>query len=152
MNPNLNPDLDPQHEHQRHKKHGLFDPASLSQPAKRGAWKIMLPLSLALLAMLFAAWYLGWHAQAVTAGVLLFAALSQALTWLVGIIALVPIIGPLVVKVLSLSIIWLLNAIGYLVSYVAIKRGYAKDVLTYRAITIALICGIVIGFVLGSLV
>ena len=81
----------------------------------------------------------------------MLAALSHALAWLVGIIALVPIIGPLLVKVLSLSIIWLLNAIGYLVSYVAIKRGYSKDVLTYRAITIALISGIVIGFVLGNL-
>jgi hypothetical protein len=68
-----------------------------------------------------------------------------------GIITLLPFIGPLLVKVLSLSIIWLLNAIGYLVAYVAIKRGYSKDVLTYRAITIALITGIVIGFLMGSL-
>jgi hypothetical protein len=63
----------------------------------------------------------------------------------------VPIIGPLLVKVLSLSIIWLLNAVGYLVSYVAIKRGYSKDVLTYRAVTISLITGIVIGFILANL-
>lgn len=147
----MNPDPDPKHDNQHHHKTELFDQAGLIPPAKRGAWKVMLPLSLLLLAMIFAAWTLGWHVQAVTAGVLLLAALSHALAWLLGIIALVPIIGPLLVKVLSLSIIWLLNAIGYLVSYVAIKRGYAKDVLTYRAITIALISGIVIGFVLGSL-
>jgi hypothetical protein len=67
------------------------------------------------------------------------------------LISLVPIIGPLLVKVLSLSIIWLLNAIGYLVSYIAIKRGYSKDVISYRGLTIALITGIVIGFVLASL-
>ncbi|MGZ8261461.1 MAG: hypothetical protein ACXW11_10510 [Methylotenera sp.] len=130
----------------------IFDQEALIEPPKRGAWKIMLPLSIALVAVLFAAWHLGWHAKAVTASVLLFAALSHLLAWLVGIIALVPFIGPLLVKVLSLSIIWLLNAIGYLVSYVAIKRGYSKDVLTYRAITIALITGIVIGYVIGSLV
>jgi hypothetical protein len=65
---------------------------------------------------------------------------------------MVPIVGPLLVKVLSLSIIWLLNAIGYLVSYVAIKRGYSKDVISYRGVTIALITGIVIGFVLANLV
>jgi tetrahydromethanopterin S-methyltransferase subunit F len=64
---------------------------------------------------------------------------------------MVPIVGPLLVKVLSLSIIWLLNAIGYLVSYIAIKRGYSKDVISYRGLTIALITGIVIGFVLASL-
>jgi hypothetical protein len=65
---------------------------------------------------------------------------------------MVPIVGPLLVKVLSLSIIWLLNAIGYLVSYIAIKRGYSKDVISYRGVTIALITGIVIGFVLANLV
>ena len=86
-----------------------------------------------------------------TTGVLLVAAASHVLAWLLALIGLVPIIGPLLVKVLSLSIIWLLNAIGYLVSYIAIKRGYSKDVISYRGVTIALIAGIVIGFVLASL-
>ncbi|MEI6227951.1 MAG: hypothetical protein WCP05_04780 [Methylophilaceae bacterium] len=133
------------------KKSDIFDQDALIEAPKRGAWKIMLPLSLVLLAVIFAAWHLGWHAKAVTAGVLLFAGFSHLLAWLLGIITLLPFIGPLLVKVLSLSIIWLLNAIGYLVAYVAIKRGYSKDVLTYRAITIALITGIVIGFLMGSL-
>ena len=121
-------------------------------PPKRGAWKIMLPLSIALGAIAYAAWYYGWHAKAVTTGVMLLAALSHVLAWGLGIIGLVPIIGPLIVKVLSLSIIWLLNAVGYLVSFTAIKRGYSKDVLTYRGLTIALLTGIVIGYVIGSLV
>ncbi len=77
---------------------------------------------------------------------------SNAFAWLLGLIALVPIIGPLLVKILSIGFIWLLNAIGYLVSFVAIKRGYSKDVLTYRGVTIALIIGIVIGYILGKLV
>jgi len=77
--------------------------------------------------------------------------LSNAFVWLLGIIALVPIIGPLIVKVLSIGFIWLLNAVGYLVSYVAIRRGYSKDVLTYRGLTVAIIIGIIIGFVLGKL-
>ena len=37
-------------------------------PPKRGAWKIMLPLSIALCAIAYAAWYYGWHAKAVTLG------------------------------------------------------------------------------------
>ena len=78
--------------------------------------------------------------------------LSNAFAWLAGIIALVPVIGPLIVKVLSVGFIWLLNAIGYLVAYVAIRRGYSRDVLTYRGLTIALIIGIVIGYVLGKLI
>ena len=37
-------------------------------------------------------------------------------------------------------------------SFVAIKRGYSKDVLTYRGLTIALIVGIIMGFILGHLI
>ncbi|MGB7815905.1 MAG: hypothetical protein WBL28_06105 [Methylotenera sp.] len=130
----------------------IFSQEEIISPAERGAWKWMLPLSIVLVLAMIAAWHFGWHAKAVTAGVLLLAGLSHLFAWILGIITLVPIIGPILVKVLSLSIIWLLNAIGYLVSFVAIKRGYSKDVLTYRAVTIALITGIVIGYVIGSLV
>jgi len=77
---------------------------------------------------------------------------SHVFAWVIGIIGLVPFVGPLIVKVLSLSFIWLLNAIGYLVSFVAIKRGYSKDVLTYRGLTVALIIGIVIGYVAGHFI
>ncbi len=77
---------------------------------------------------------------------------SNAFAWLLGIVALVPVIGPFIVKVLSIGFVWLLNAVGYLVSYIAIRRGYSKDVLTYRGLTVALIIGIVIGFVLGKLI
>lgn len=130
----------------------IFNEETLAEIPKRGAWKWMLPLTMVLVIAVFAAWHFGWHAKAVTTGVVLLAAASHVFAWVLGIITLVPIIGPILVKVLSLSIIWLLNAVGYLVSYVAIKRGYSKDVLTYRAVTIALITGIVIGFVLGSLI
>jgi hypothetical protein len=127
----------------------IFDSKDIARPPKRGAWKLMVPLSIMLIAVIYAALYFGWDVKAVAAGVVVFATLSNLFIWLLGVIGLVPIIGPLIVKVLSLSIIWLLNAIGYLVSYVAIKRGYSKDVLTYRGVTIALIAGIVIGYVIG---
>jgi hypothetical protein len=133
-------------------KTGIFDQEVIAPPAKRGAWKWFLPLGIALALAVFAAWHYGWHAKAVTTGVVLLAALSHLFAWAVGIVGLIPIIGPLIVKVLSIGVIWLLNAVGYLVSFVAIKRGYSKDVLTYRAVTIALITGIVIGYIIGSLV
>jgi len=78
--------------------------------------------------------------------------LSNAFAWLLGLISMVPIVGPLIVKLLSVGFIWLLNGVGYLVSFIAIKRGYSKDVLTYRGLTVAVIIGICIGFVLGKLV
>jgi hypothetical protein len=90
--------------------------------------------------------------KSVIAGILVVVGLiSNAFAWLLGIVALVPIIGPLIVKILAIGFIWLLNAVGYLVSVIAIRRGYSKDVLTYRGLTISVIIGIVIGFVLGKL-
>ena len=88
----------------------------------------------------------------IAGSVLIVGLLSNAFAWLAGLVMLVPIIGPLIVKVLSIGFIWLLNAIGYLVAYIAIRRGYSKDVLTYRGLTVALIVGIVIGYVLGKLI
>jgi hypothetical protein len=137
---------------QKPDNHHIFNTEEITQPAKRGAWKWMLPLSVALAIAVFAAWHYDWHAKAVIASVVLFATISHVFAWIVAVVGLIPIIGPLIVKVLSIGVIWLLNAVGYLVSYVAIKRGYSKDVLTYRAVTIALISGIVIGYILCSLV
>lgn len=115
-------------------------------------WKIMLALWCAMGGL---AW-LGLHYKvdkSVIAGSLVAVGLvSNAFAWLMGVVALVPVIGPIIVKVLSIGFIWLLNAVGYLVSFIAIRRGYSKDVLTYRGLTVALIIGIVIGFVIGKLV
>ena len=130
----------------------IFDPKEITKPPKRGAWKVMLPLSILLLVFIFLAWHFSWDAKAVTAGVLLFGTVSHVFSWVIGIIGLVPFVGPLIVKVPSLSFIWLLNAIGYLVSFVAIKRGYSKDVLTYRGLTVSLIVGIIIGYVAGHFI
>lgn len=87
----------------------------------------------------------------IAGGVVAVGLVSNAFAWLLGIITLVPVIGPLIVKVLSIGFIWLLNAVGYLVSFIAIKRGYSKDVLTYRGLTVAVIIGIIIGFIIGKL-
>ncbi len=121
-------------------------------PAWWRNWKFMLPISLAIGGL---AWFALQHNvdRSVVAGSVVVAGLiSNAFAWLLGLIALVPVIGPLIVKLLSIGFIWLLNALGYLVSYIAIRRGYSKDVLTYRGLTVALIIGIVIGFVIGKLV
>ena len=92
------------------------------------------------------------NTSVIAGSVVVVGLVTNAFAWLLGIIALVPLIGPLIVKILSIGFVWLLNAVGYLVSYIAIKRGYSKDVLTYRGLTVAVIIGIVVGFVLGKLI
>lgn len=114
-------------------------------------WKVMLPLSIAIGGLAWLGVRFNVDSSVIAGSVIVAGLLSNVFAWLLGIIALVPVIGPIIAKVLSIGFIWLLNAVGYLVSYIAIRRGYSKDVLTYRGLTVAVIIGIVIGFVLGRL-
>lgn len=114
-------------------------------------WKVMLSIWIVMSGLVWLGLHFNVDRSVIAGSVLAVGLLSNAFAWLLGLIALVPVIGPLIVKVLSIGFIWLLNAVGYLVSYIAIRRGYSKDVLTYRGLTVAVIIGVVIGFVLGKL-
>lgn len=127
----------------------------LDTPTQARWWrnaKVMLPLWVVIGFLIALGIHFEVDGRVIAGGVLIVGFRSNAFAWLAGLVMLVPIIGPLIVKVLSIGFIWLLNAIGYLVAYVAIRRGYSKDVLTYRGLTVALIVGIVIGYVLGKLI
>ena len=113
-------------------------------------WRFMLPVFLILTVLVYGGYRYNIDHKVILGSTVLIGLLSGAFAWLVGIIGLIPIIGPILVKVLSIGFIWLLNAVGYVISYIAIKRGYSKDVLTYRGITIALIIGIVIGYIIAQ--
>lgn len=115
-------------------------------------WKIMVPVWLLIAGLIWLGLHYNIDRRVLAASVVVFGVLSNAFSWLVGIVYLIPVVGPLIVKVLSVGFIWLLNAVGYLVALVAIRRGYSRDVLTYRGLTVALIIGIVIGYIIGRLV
>ncbi len=113
-------------------------------------WRIMLPILFILAALVYVGYRYQIDHKVILGSTVLIGLLSGAFAWLVGILGLIPIIGPILVKILSIGFIWLLNAVGYVISYIAIKRGYSKDVLTYRGLTIALIIGIVIGYIIAQ--
>jgi uncharacterized BrkB/YihY/UPF0761 family membrane protein len=113
-------------------------------------WRHMLPVFLVLTVLIFLGYRYHVDHRVIAGGAVVIGLLSGALAWLVGVIGLVPFIGPVIVKVLSIGFIWLLNAVGYVISYIAIKRGYSQDVLTYRGLTIALIVGIIIGYIIAQ--
>lgn len=127
-----------------------FDSKTTPKPT-RGRWKGMLPILILFAVAAFLVYRYNVDLKLATTGAVLAGFYTGLISWLLGVIAMLPFIGPLLVKALTMSFIWLLNAVGYLVAYIAIKRGYSKDVLTYRGITIALIIGLVLGYVLGSL-
>ncbi len=78
--------------------------------------------------------------------------IGQAFAALLAWIALIPLIGPLIAKLLSIPFFWLLNGVGYLASVVAIKQGYTRDVVNYRVLTITLLIGVTIGYILGRVI
>lgn len=136
----------------RIRRHPATSGKVFDQPLSgKRAWPMLL-LATALVALIAIGIYLDWDARVLTGVALLVGLVSGLFVWLIGVIGLVPLIGPMIVKVLSLSFIWLLNALGYLMSYIAIRRGYSRDVLTYRGLTMALLIGIVIGYIVAQFI
>ena len=70
---------------------------------------------------------------------------------LATLVALVPILGPLLVKLFALPVFYMLNGVGYMVSLLAIKKGYGVEVIHHKFLTIILLIGVVIGYILGNL-
>ena len=97
-------------------------------------------------------YYFGVPKKILGGSVIAIGWITGAFAGLMAMFALVPVIGPIVVSVLSLPVIWLLNGLGYFVSIVAIKKGYTKEVVNTRVLTVVLIVGIVIGYIVHEIV
>ena len=68
-----------------------------------------------------------------------------------ALVAAIPLIGPMIIKIVSIPIFWILNALGTLVSGIAIKKGYATELAKGRIMTLALLIGMIIGYIIGNL-
>ena len=90
--------------------------------------------------------------RAITIITLLLGYMTNIFVGLTTLIGLIPVIGPLIVKVFTIPFFWLLNGMGYFTSAYAIKKGYGRDIFNHRLITIVLLTGIVMGYILGHLV
>ena len=77
---------------------------------------------------------------------------TQVFAGLGALIAMVPIIGPILIKVVTIPFFWMINAVGHGVSIVAIKKGYTNELVKSRVLTIALLIGIVLGYIMGNLI
>ena len=113
--------------------------------------KIILTLSgIGISAYLMLA--LNLDVRAIAIITLLLGYITNIFVGLTTLVGLVPIIGPLIVKVFTIPFFWLLNGMGYFTSAYAIKKGYGRDIVSHRLITITLLIGIVLGYILGHLI
>ena len=83
---------------------------------------------------------------------LLLGIFTQVFTGITSLIALIPFFGPFILKVISIPIFYILNAVGWIVSGIAIKKGYVNELSKSRTVTLALLIGIIIGYILGNLI
>ena len=77
---------------------------------------------------------------------------TQVFAGLGALIAMIPILGPILIKVVTIPFFWMINALGHGVSIVAIKKGYTDELVKSRVLTIALLIGIVLGYIMGNLI
>ena len=107
---------------------------------------------MAIILAIVTALKLGIDEKVVLFGTVVIGVFTQAFAGLAALIAAVPLIGPLIVKVFAIPFFWLLNALGYFVGAVAIKKGYRTEFTKSRVLTLALLTGIIIGYIIGHLV
>ena len=115
-------------------------------------YRVALLAWILIIILIYAGLYYSIDKNAVALAVLTVGVLGHAFAALIAWIGFLPLVGPMIAHVLSLPFLWLINGIGYVASIIAIKRGYSKDVLNHRVITITLLFGITLGYVLGKLI
>ena len=103
-------------------------------------------------AAICAALYYGIDKKIILFATFVISIFTQLFVGLGALVGMIPFIGPLMIKVISIPVFWLLNAMGYVVSGVAIKKGYATELAKSRIVTLSLLIGIIIGYILGHLV
>ncbi|MDC3158726.1 hypothetical protein OA864_00045 [bacterium] len=77
---------------------------------------------------------------------------TQIFTGITSLIAIIPFFGPFILKVISIPIFYFLNALGWVISAIAIKKGYVNELSKSRTVTFALLVGIIIGYILGNII
>ena len=83
---------------------------------------------------------------------ILLGVFTQIFTGITSLIAMIPFFGPFILKVVSIPIFYFLNALGWIVSAIAIKKGYVNELSRSRTVTFALLVGIIIGYILGNII
>ena len=114
-------------------------------------WKHILAWAL-ILVIIIIALKMEVDGKIVVFATLILGFFTQIFAGFGALISLVPWIGPFIIKVFTIPFFWLLNAMGYFVSIIAIKKGYSKQLTRSRVLTVALLFGIIIGYVLGHII
>ena len=93
-----------------------------------------------------------WDKRIVGGGVFLFGLVSQGWSSLVSILSGIPVVGHVLVRFLALPLLFLVNGIGNLLAFLAIKMGYKKEIMDTKLLAWTFAGGLFIGFIIGGLI
>ena len=102
--------------------------------------------------LIFAASYYGIDKKLIVFTAFIIGVFTEIFTGVGILVAAIPVVGPMIIKIVSIPIFWILNALGTLVSGIAIKKGYATELAKGRIMTLALLIGMIIGYIIGNLI
>ena len=102
--------------------------------------------------MIFTASYYGIDKKLIVFTAFIIGVFTEIFTGIGVLVAAIPVVGPMIIKIVSIPIFWILNALGTLVSGIAIKKGYATELAKGRIMTLALLIGMIIGYIVGNLI
>ena len=117
-------------------------------------WKIVLWIllfTIVYLALSYGKQY-GINGRIIILATLVLGVFTQIFTGITSLIAIIPFFGPFILKVISIPIFYFLNALGWVISAIAIKKGYVNELSKGRTVTFALLVGIIIGYILGNII
>lgn len=96
--------------------------------------------------------YLRWDKRIVAIGVFLFGLVSQGWSSLVSLLGGIPVVGSIIVRFLALPLLFLVNGVGNLLAFIAIKMGYKKEIMDTKLLAWTFAGGLLIGFIIGGLI
>ena len=102
--------------------------------------------------LIFSASYYGVDKKLILFTAFIVSVFTEIFAGIGILVAAIPVIGPMIIKIVSIPIFWILNALGTLVSGIAIKKGYATELAKGRIMTLALLIGMIIGYIIGNLI
>ena len=117
-------------------------------------WRIILWIllfTIIYLAFTYGKQY-GINERIIILATLVLGVFTQIFTGITSLIAIIPFFGPFILKVISIPIFYFLNALGWVISAIAIKKGYVNELSRSRTVTFALLVGIIIGYILGNII
>lgn len=114
-------------------------------------WK-MVVVWLVIGGFIAVAFVTGLDKRIAALAILVFGLLTQAFAGLLGLVALVPVVGPLLVKAITLPFFLLVNGLGYLITLLVVRRGGKRDVVKSRILVSSFLIGILVGYIVGRLV